>query len=137
MNAIVSSILFALPGYRSKMDDWQKWRQRAKAAKELRGLSGDDLAAAIGGVKRAAVGHWLTGRNEPSLSQFFALCQALGANPATILFGEGKDLPPDAVRVARLWKDAPPEVRGHVLGALDHIAHLRQLAEPSAKSHKP
>lgn len=75
---------------------WQKWPERLKARK------GDkvdaDLAEAVSEILqrefaedysrgRGAVNHWLNGTREPTLRQFFALCEAIGADPQEILFG--------------------------------------------------
>lgn len=70
------------------------WRATlAKARQEAKDsglLSTDaDIAAAVSevleewgqpGVERGAVNHWFTGRNQPNLSQFMALCRALKIN---------------------------------------------------------
>lgn len=76
---------------------WKSWHVRLKALK--RGIPDVEIAAAVEetlqstvrrnySIKRAVVNHWLNGRRSPSLAEFFALCQAVGADPGEVLFGE-------------------------------------------------
>lgn len=74
------------------MQDWRKWPERARAAKRQSTKSDADLAAAVSEATnrkagRAQVNHWFTGKREPTLSQFMALCEEMGADPGAILFG--------------------------------------------------
>ena len=69
------------------MDGWAGWRRRFKDWKQRNKIADADLAEQLG-VSRQAVNHWLTGRNEPNLSDFFDLCGAVGADPGMILFGQ-------------------------------------------------
>lgn len=39
-------------------------------------------------VSRGQVGHWLNGKRDPRLFEFFALCQVVGADPGEVLFGQ-------------------------------------------------
>lgn len=39
-------------------------------------------------VSRGQVNHWLNGRRDPRLFEFFALCQVVGADPGEVLFGQ-------------------------------------------------
>lgn len=39
-------------------------------------------------VSRGQVNHWLNGRRDPRLFEFFALCQVIGADPGEVLFGQ-------------------------------------------------
>jgi hypothetical protein len=76
---------------------WKSWHQRLKRAKGR--MADADIAAAVEeilqqtvrpnySIKRAVVNHWLNGRRIPTLSEFFALCQVVGADPGEVLFGE-------------------------------------------------
>lgn len=67
------------------MEPWSEWRKRAKEWKKDNQLDDDELAAAVG-RKRATINSWLNKR-EPNLSDFMALCEAMGADPGLILFG--------------------------------------------------
>jgi len=70
-----------------RMGSWKAWRQRAKDWKRDRRISDADIAQAVG-VERGTVNSWLNKR-EPNLSDFMALCEAMKADPAIILFGLG------------------------------------------------
>lgn len=39
-------------------------------------------------VSRGQVNHWLNGRRDPRLFEFFALCQVVGVDPGEVLFGQ-------------------------------------------------
>ena len=61
----------------------------AKNLKELRmaaGLTQDQLAETLH-VTRQAVSSWETGRSEPDLDTLAALAEALGADPAELIYG--------------------------------------------------
>lgn len=86
----------------SGMETWKEWRKRAKDWKKDNKLTDADIAAGIPkrtkGVgkyevkvlppSRAQVQAWLMGRYDPDLTDFLALCEAMGADPGHILFGE-------------------------------------------------
>jgi len=52
-----------------------------------RDITQQDIADALG-VTRGAVGHWLCGRREPTLSQFVELSEALDVSAGWLLAGE-------------------------------------------------
>lgn len=69
---------------------WLGWRQRAEDEKRSARKTDADLAAEVSelvghDVGRALVNHWFRGRRDPSLTEFMALCAALGADPGQIL----------------------------------------------------
>ena len=64
-----------------------RWQDRFKLFMEARELTQTELAKRLS-MTQGAVGHWLSGRREISLGEFFRLCQVSGANPQSILFGE-------------------------------------------------
>ncbi len=75
-----------MPGMSAK---WTTWHERAKAHKKAMASRPVDIEiAAELGVSRAAVNHWFNGKRTPTLREFFALCDVLGADPQEILFGE-------------------------------------------------
>ena len=57
---------------------------RIKAARLAKGMSGDDLARAIG-VSRQTVSNWERGVYTPSSDNIFALSKVLGVAPETII----------------------------------------------------
>ena len=78
----VAAVSYASP-YPFGMKDWGK---RFRAHMKLHGLSQEALAEQIGRTQ-GAVGHWLRGRNQINLDEFWELCAAAGADPKLILFG--------------------------------------------------
>lgn len=71
--------------------DWTRWTVRAVEAKRRSEKTDADLAAAVTDITkrkagRAQVNHWFTGKREPTLSQFMALCAEIGADPGYVLF---------------------------------------------------
>lgn len=57
---------------------------RIKAARLAKGMSGDDLARAIG-VSRQTVSNWERGVYTPSSDNIFALADTLGVTPETLM----------------------------------------------------
>lgn len=54
------------------------WQDRARARMDALGLTQEDLLETLGVATRGAVGHYLSGRREPSIGQFDALAKKLG-----------------------------------------------------------
>ncbi len=63
------------------------WRDRARDLLFERGLTHQEIADALG-VTRGAVGHWLCGRREPTLTQFVEICTALDVSVGWLLANE-------------------------------------------------
>tara|TARA_Y100000310_G_C20235277_1_gene602130 strand:- start:30 stop:227 length:198 start_codon:yes stop_codon:yes gene_type:complete len=63
------------------------WIDRARDVMFERGITQQDIADMLG-VTRGAVGHWLCGRREPTLSQFIELSDALEVSAGYLLAGE-------------------------------------------------
>lgn len=67
----------------------KNWQQRFRAHMKRHGQSQEQLAAVLEPPRsQGAIGHWLRGVREINLTEFLALCQAAGADPREILFGE-------------------------------------------------
>ena len=64
-----------------------RWQDRFLVFMESRELTQTEVARRLD-MTQGAIGHWLSGRREISLTDFFRLCAAAGANPQSILFGE-------------------------------------------------
>lgn len=69
---------------------WLGWRQRAKDAKKSARKTDTDLALEVSelvgyDIGRGKVNHWLRGRNDPTVTEFIALCAALGSDPGQLL----------------------------------------------------
>lgn len=89
------------------VDTWETWPERAKRAKDRSGKKDAELSAAITDVTgrkagRAQVNHWFTRTREPTLSQFFALCSEIKADPQQVLFASAR--PTEAAPVAKKRK---------------------------------
>ena len=63
------------------------WIDRARLVMDERDITQQDIADALG-VTRGAVGHWLCGSREPTLSQFVELSDALDVSAGWLLAGE-------------------------------------------------
>lgn len=63
------------------------WGSRFRAHMRLHKQSQESLGDALG-VSQGAVGHWLSGRRQINLSEFWRLCEVAGADPRVILFHE-------------------------------------------------
>lgn len=88
-----------------------KAKQEAKASGRIKGDV--DLAVTVsemleqaglpGKINRAGLNHWITGRRQPTMAQFLALCEALEISPAEV-FGRGvtriDDRLPEPIREA-------------------------------------
>lgn len=82
------------------------WGPRFRAHMRLHRLSQERLGSDLG-VTQGAIGHWLRGRSKITLEQFWALCEAAGADPKLILFGETH---PGLVTEIRQTLTAHPEL---------------------------
>lgn len=91
--------------------DWEKWRVRAKAAKQAVGTTDVDLAATLSEVlgyhiSRGTVNHWLNRPDrEPTISEFIALCNLLKVDYVQILAGvqpAKNNVPPEALRASEI-----------------------------------
>lgn len=82
------------------------WAGRFRAHMRLHRLSQERLGTDLG-VTQGAIGHWLRGRSKITLEQFWALCEAAGADPKLILFGEAH---PGLVTEIRQALTAHPEL---------------------------
>jgi transcriptional regulator with XRE-family HTH domain len=72
--------------YPAKMA-WSEWGKRLKAHMKVEGISQEKVGEHFD-VTQGAVAHWLSGRREINLSDFFKLCAFVRADPRRILFGE-------------------------------------------------
>jgi phage repressor protein C with HTH and peptisase S24 domain len=65
----------------------QTWRERVKARMKEINITQDDLTSILGVKTRGAVGHYLSGRNDPSPDQLTALARKLGMSLDELLLG--------------------------------------------------
>jgi transcriptional regulator with XRE-family HTH domain len=66
----------------------ENWIDRVRDWMTREGVSQGNLAAALD-CTRGAVGHYLSGRRQPTLAQMERIAQAMGVHPAWLLFGVG------------------------------------------------
>lgn len=67
------------------------WIGRARARMAELGLNQNDLIEPLGVQTRGAVGHYMTGRREPSMSQMIALSTALRMSLDDLLLGKQRE----------------------------------------------
>lgn len=85
------------------------FKDRLKAARNERGLSGAALGELIGGIARQTINHWEKDRHEPNLTQIQKLCEVLNKNADWLVNGRGKDdLSPAAVAIAKRFDKLTP-----------------------------
>lgn len=58
----------------------EKWQDRVRSLMKKRGVTQDALTSVLSVSTRGAVGHYLSGRREPSLDQFTALASYFSVN---------------------------------------------------------
>jgi len=107
---------------------------QSEASRQAAGrITGDvDLAETVTGlleqagipgkINRAGLNHWLTGRRQPSMAQFLALCEALEVSPADVFGRPGQrinDRLPEPIQEAvSLMKNTDDIGRAMALGGI-------------------
>lgn len=66
---------------------WQEWGGRLREHVVDQGLKWGELAEKVGRAE-VTLRKWCNGGNKINLEDFFLLCEAAGADPAHILFGD-------------------------------------------------
>lgn len=79
---------------------WQGWGKRLKVHMKASGITQEAVAEKLE-VTQGAIAHWLGGRREINLEDYFKLCIAAKADPRLILFGDEGD-----VRLAEVLREA-------------------------------
>ncbi|MGP9834237.1 XRE family transcriptional regulator [Marinobacter sp. NSM] len=67
----------------------ENWQDRVRSVMREKGVTQDRLTSVLGVSTRGAVGHYLSGRREPSASQLKALAEFLDVDIDWLLTGEG------------------------------------------------
>lgn len=95
-------------GIMGKRPVWQDWGTRFRHAcrDKPTPLTTKDVADRLG-MAESSVRSWLNGTREINLSDFFRLCDAVGIDPATVLFSGQID--PAFSLVQRAWDRAGRE----------------------------
>lgn len=114
------------------MASWKDWRTRVKQWKKDNELDDADIAESVG-RKRATINSWLNKR-EPNLSDFMALCEAMGADPGHILF-EQPSLRGDAAKESaahRVMSASPTAEPGH----REFVSKLRRFKQNRRRTRR-
>lgn len=101
---------------------------RIRAAREARGMTQDDLAAATG-VSRSAVAQWETDRAGQVRGNLVRLAATLGVAVEFLLFGGDKRAPAaaasgDELALLRLYRECAPEDQAFLLRTARRLARL-------------
>src|SRR5690554_2319998 len=71
----------------------ETWQDRVRSEMKSKGVTQDDLTKVLGVSTRGAVGHYLSGRSEPSAAQIKALADFLKLNVEWVITGKGSRKP--------------------------------------------
>jgi len=71
------------------------WVRRAKQKMRERKVTQEDLATVLGKSTRGAVGHYFTGRSEPTLDQLSAIAKHLGVSLTWLVSENGTEVEVD------------------------------------------
>jgi transcriptional regulator with XRE-family HTH domain len=99
---------------------------RIRIAREDRGWTQDQLAAAVG-VSRSAVAQWETGRAGQVTTNLTRIASELGVGVEQLMYGHGKAAPGqvqrgDELAIIRLYRDCAPEDRQLLLRTARRLA---------------
>lgn len=81
----------------TKKNGTTNWITRAKQVMHDRGVTQQDLAPVMGKTTRGAIGHYFTGRSNPTLEQFESLATFLGISLTWLLTGAEESEQPKEV----------------------------------------
>lgn len=66
---------------------WKEWGARMKKHMREAQITQDTVAERMA-VTQGTIAHWIKGRREINLKDFFTFCEKAGAEPSRILFGD-------------------------------------------------
>lgn len=76
-----------LPSPYSLRMGWEAWGKRLKQHMKDAEMTQEKVAERLE-VTQGSIAHWINGRREINLTDFFRLCKASGADPQRMLFGD-------------------------------------------------
>lgn len=124
---------------------WSDWGKRLKRHMKDAAVTQEKIAEGMG-ISQGAVAHWLSGRRDINLKDFFALCGHAGADPSRMLFGETpKDIIADlnkfladhpGLREAIAQPSVPPIVAAAALPAAPKNKPMRRKAVAGKRRKK-
>jgi len=97
------------------------WSKRLRAGLTAKGLRYKDIADVFG-ITVSAVGHWTSGRREPSLDQIMILCKMLDIDIHELLGEDPVFTDAEEIQAAQLMKHIPKEQRETALKILETFA---------------
>lgn len=105
----------------------QPWWQRAKQRAKDKGLSQEALKEVLGVETRGAVGHYMTGRRDPTPDQLVALAKVLDWTLDELLTGK-KHPDPDDLALAWFINRLSPDERAVLKAMLDPMDKSDQIS---------
>jgi len=87
--ALDTKSVVANAGTLRTIEQMEAWQDRAKAVMKERGITQESLKSVLGVSTRGAVGHYLSGRREPSIQQLTDLANHLRVKLEWLVRGEG------------------------------------------------
>lgn len=94
------------------------WSKRLRAGMTAKGLRYKDVADVFG-ITVSAVGHWTSGRREPSLEQIMILCKMLDIDVHELLGEDPVFTDIEEIQAAHLMKHIPEDQRATALKILE------------------
>ena len=96
----------------------QHWSKKLRAGLKAKGLRYKDLADVFG-ITVSAVGHWTSGRREPSLGQIMTICRMLDIDVHELLGEDPVFTDEFEIQAANIMKHIPEEKRETALKILE------------------
>lgn len=87
---------------------WEDWGKRLRAHMKTTKVTQDDVAEDMG-VSQGTIAHWLNGRREVNLADFFRMCESARADPRFVLFETPAEIksPPSLDELAAALAEHP------------------------------
>ena len=95
-----------------------RWATIAKSLMKSQGLVQEDLKEAFGVNTRGGIGHYLSGRREPSIEQIMRLSKRLGVTTSELVGEIPLAEPQDMQEISQLLRAVGQEGRGMLLTIL-------------------
>ena len=100
--------------------DWNKRVSHALLDAKKRGWTQERLAEKLG-VSQGSIANWKAGRREPSYKQLEVLCDALGVDPVSVLFGSASVVSPNSIdeKIIKAFEGCSAEMQAAIRRMLD------------------
>jgi len=108
------------------------WHIKARKLAKDRGLSYQEMADRLG-VSKAAVGHWMSGRHDPSLPRLQEIATMLETSLSDLVAEDDRFMRnEDEVRAVKSIREMPEDYRAQALAMLEAF----RLSIPSGREDK-